>query len=197
MGFLSKLFGRSQVPWLQQIVEQVVTMRFIDRSSWDEIRQFLDGAFAVVNLDSNEQNRTWLEVQEKCRIAISVGFFNIAREKYGLTQDAATEFSIRWTNLTNFWFSDVDRPGDKTTHLLRLDSEPEVEIDLLFAEIERQDPRVIPHLKEMRKADPEIGLTLRILRRKQIEDKPTSEMNACWDRMIFSSLDKLNLSIPK
>jgi len=195
MGFLSKLFGRSRVPSVQQIVEKLLPMRLLDRSSWDEIRQWLV-AHAFADIDHNEANRLWPEIQEKCREAAGLYFYRLARDN-GLTQEAATEFAMKWTVLTIFWFSNVDRPVDKTTHLQRLDREPEVEIDLLIAEIERQDARVIRDLKEMLKEDPEMSGHVKTLRRMQIEGKPTSEMNTCWDTMIFSSWDKLNLSIPK
>lgn len=195
MGFLSKLFGRSRIPSVQQIVEKLLPMRLLDRSSWAEIRQWL-AANAFADIDRNEANRLWPEIQEKCREAAGLYFFRLARDN-GLTQEAATEFAMKWTVLTNFWFSNVDRPVDKTTHLQRLNSEPEVEIDLLIAEIERQDARVIHDLKEMRKNDHDISSYIEMLRCMQIEGKPTNEMNAIWDEMIFSSWDKLKLSIPK
>lgn len=194
MAFLSKLFGRSQNPSVQQIVEKLLPMRILNRTNWDDIRQWLHGALA--HMDPNEADQLWLEIQEKCRVASALSFFAIAREN-GLTQEAATDFAGKWTVLMNFWFADVNSPVGKTTHLLKLDREPEVEIGQLMAEIERQDPRVIPYLTEMRKNDPETGRYLLTLRRIQIEDKPTSAMNACWDKMIFSSWDKLNLSTSK
>jgi len=195
MGFLSKLFGRSRVPSVQQIVEKLLPMRLLDRSSWDEIRQWL-AANAFADIDRNEANRLWPEIQEKCREAALIYFYELAKGN-GLTQEAATEFAMKWTILTIFWFSNVDRPVDKTIHLQRLNSEPEVEIDLLIAEIERQDARVIRHLKEMWRNDPEISSYLEILRGVQIQGKPTNEMNTIWDTMVFSSWDKLNFSTPQ
>jgi len=190
MTVLSKLFGRSQVPSVQEIVEKLLPMRIMNRCSWDDIRQWLGGV--LVDLDPNETNRFWLEIQEKCRIATYVFFYQIAKRN-GLTEEAAIDFAEKWTVLTNFWFAGADRPVNRETHLLRLDREPEVEIDLLVAEIERQDRRVVRHLAEMWKTDPEIGRALKTLRWMQIEGRPTSEMNKYWDTMIFSSWDKSNI----
>jgi hypothetical protein len=185
MGLLSKLFGRSQdtsvqqlfgkpsVPLVQQIVETLLPMRIMNRTNWDDIRQWLCSALA--HMAPNEAHQLWLEIQEKCRVALCLAFFDLAMDN-GLTQEAATDFAGKWTVLMNFWFTDVDRPVDKTNHLLKLDREPDGQ---LMAEIERQDPRVIPHLKEMRKNDPEIGWYLMTLRRMQIDGTPTNEPESC------------------
>jgi hypothetical protein len=180
MGFLSRLFSRSEIPSVQQIVEKLLPMRIMDRSSWDTIRQWLGSV--LVDMDHNKANRIWLEIQEKCRQASSLFFYRVAKEN-GLTQEAAIDFAEKWTLLTNFWFAEVDRPVNKTPHLLRLDREPESEIDLFVAEIGRQDRKMIRHLAEMRQNDPEAGRYLTTLRRMQIEATPIPT----WQQTILFS----------
>jgi hypothetical protein len=166
----------------QEIVETLMGMRLMGRDSWNEIQEWL--AWVWVEMDQYEKHRNWLEVQEKFRFASSTFFYEIAKTK-GLSQQSATEYAIKWTLLTNFWFMNVDRPSDKETHLHRLESDPSTEIDLLIREIDRQDQRVTPYLVNSWRTNPDMAEGLKRLRKMQLESASESEMNECWDALIF------------
>jgi len=185
MSLLNKLFGKPQRLSTQEIVEKILSMRIVNRRSWEEIRLWLDGVWA--RLDQREKNQQWLEVQEKFRFASAAFFFEIAK-KNGLSQEPATEFAIKWTTLVNFWFADLDTPaesGERAGHLMRLEINLAGEIELLIREIDRQDNRATRFLLDWQ-ANPVMAEGLKNLRWLQLNGGSVSEMNKVWDDLIFS-----------
>ena len=185
MSLLNKLFGKPQRFSTQEIVEKLLSMRIVNRRSWEEIRLWLAGVWA--RLDQSEKNQQWLEVQEKFRLASGIFFFEIAK-KNGLSQEPATEFAIKWTTLVNFWFADLDTPvesAEKAVHLMRLEINPAGEIELLIREIDRQDNRVTRFLLDWQ-ANPVMTEGLKNLRWLQLYGASASAMNKAWDDLIFS-----------
>jgi hypothetical protein len=169
---------------MEIILEKLLSMRIVEHRSWEQIKLWLDGVW--VGLDQGEKNQKWLEVQEKFRFACVTFFFDVAKRN-GFSQEAATEFAIKWTTLVNFWFANLDRPveAERSVHLMRLEINPADEIELLIREIDRQDSRVTRFLLDWQ-TNPVITEGLKKLRWLQVYGAPVGAMNNAWDNLIFS-----------
>ena len=137
-------------------------------------------------IGQSEKNQQWLEVQEKFRLASVIFFFEIAKKK-GLSQEAATEFAIKWTTLVNFWFADLNMPveSERAVHLMRLEINPAGEIELLIREIDRQDNRAGRFLLDWQ-GNTVMAEGRKNLRWLQVYGASVSAMNKAWDDLIFS-----------